>query len=181
MPAEHRTSKPSILLTGGGRIRCARCLATSTRTGEQCGRPALKTSKTQKCQFHGGRATGPTTAEGKQRIAAAQTVRGTETRQLRAMRSQAGRRLAQLDDAMHVMGLTSAARRAGRKCGGYVPLGSREDVLRWVLERAGNLLKPHGMGGNGGIFPNTHGPNHRARMLLARRDGSLDDFEVGQE
>ena len=54
-----------IINTAGGRIRCARCTAQSSRTKLQCGRPALKTSKTQKCQFHGGGQTsGKQTLEG---------------------------------------------------------------------------------------------------------------------
>lgn len=48
----------------------------SKRTKEQCGRPALKTSKTQKCQFDGGRGSGPKTPEGRQRVAQAHTVHG---------------------------------------------------------------------------------------------------------
>ncbi len=64
------------LMTAGGKIQCLRCTAKSSRTGIQCGRPALKSSKTQKCQFHGGRSTGPRTAEGKARIAALHTKHG---------------------------------------------------------------------------------------------------------
>ena len=64
-------SPESRLLTGRGKIQCLRCTAKSSRTGVQCGRPALKSSKTQKCQYHGGRSTGPKTAGGKARIAAA--------------------------------------------------------------------------------------------------------------
>jgi hypothetical protein len=130
MQNETNSSKSMSLLTGGGSITCLRCLATSTRTGQQCGRPALKTSKTHKCQFHGGRGAGPKTAAGRARIAAANTTHGNETRALRASRTQASRRLAELQDAAHVMGLTSAPRTPGRKPAGYVPLTSLEDVAR---------------------------------------------------
>jgi hypothetical protein len=44
-----------LLSVAGSSSQCARCTAMSKRTKEQCGRPALKASKTQKCQFHGGR------------------------------------------------------------------------------------------------------------------------------
>ena len=47
--------KAKYLFTGGGKITCLRCTAKSTLTKMQCGRPAIKTSRTQKCQFHGGR------------------------------------------------------------------------------------------------------------------------------
>jgi len=63
-----------LLITAGGRIECLRCTAMSKRTRLQCGKPALKTSKTQKCQFHGGKSTGPKTEAGKARIAAAQIM-----------------------------------------------------------------------------------------------------------
>ena len=42
-----------FLSTAGGRITCLRCTANSSRTKKQCGRPALITSKTKVCQFHG--------------------------------------------------------------------------------------------------------------------------------
>jgi hypothetical protein len=58
--------KANYLLTGGGNITCLRCTANSTRTKQQCGRPAVKTSRTQKCQYHGGR---PHSAETLKRIA----------------------------------------------------------------------------------------------------------------
>jgi len=60
----------------GGRIRCLRCTAQSSRTKQQCGKPALKSSRTQKCTHHGGRSTGPRTAEGKQRLLEADLVHG---------------------------------------------------------------------------------------------------------
>jgi hypothetical protein len=34
-----------ILVTGGGKITCPRCTAMSKRSGEQCKKPALKTSR----------------------------------------------------------------------------------------------------------------------------------------
>jgi hypothetical protein len=136
MQNESNSSKSMSLLTGGGRITCPRCLAISTRTGQQCGRPALKSSKTQRCQFHGGRGSGPKTAAGRQRIAAANTTHGNETRLLRVSRSQARRRLAELQDAAHIVGMTIAARTPGRKPAGYVPLTSIEDVVRSMLVRS---------------------------------------------
>ena len=52
------------IILAGGKIKCRRCLARSTRTGQQCQRPALSLSQTQKCQFHGYRSTGPNTRAG---------------------------------------------------------------------------------------------------------------------
>lgn len=125
------------LLIGGGKIRCLRCTARSSRTGLQCGRPALKASRTQKCQFHGGRSTGPRTPEGKARIAAAHTVHGRETRSRRAERSIASAKLSQLEDALHVLGMSDQPRIRGRKALGYWPVKTVDDVRRVVV---GELL-----------------------------------------
>lgn len=129
-----------MLFTAAGKIQCLRCNAKSTRTGQQCGRPALKSSKTQKCQFHGGRSTGPKTAEGRQRIADAQTIHGRETKTARLERSRGSLRLAQLEDAMHVLGMTTANRISGRKPNGYTPLRTIEDVCRYLLTLNHTLL-----------------------------------------
>ena len=122
------------LITAGGRIRCLRCTANSTRTKKQCGRPALKTSRTQKCQFHGGRLAGPKTEKGKARIAAAQTVHGQETNAVRAERSAGSARLSRLEDAMYLLGMTTAPRTRGRKSRGYVPVKTLDDVRLMVLD-----------------------------------------------
>jgi hypothetical protein len=103
------------LLTAGGKIQCLRCTARSSRTGVQCGRPALKSSKTQKCQYHGGRGSGPQTAEGKARIAAAHIVHGQETSAARAERSAGSAKLSRIEDAMYLLEMTTAPRTRGRK------------------------------------------------------------------
>ena len=64
--------KAKYLLTGGGNITCLRCTAKSTRTKLQCGRPAIKTSRTQKCLAHEGR---PHAQETLQRNSEASAVR----------------------------------------------------------------------------------------------------------
>ena len=125
-----------ILITAGGRLVCARCTAKSKRTGGQCGRPALRVSKTQKCQFHGGRGSGPKTPEGRQRVAQAHTVHGRETRQIRQERSQTALRLAQLEDMMHVLGMTTATRSRGRKPSSYWPVKTVADAPRVMVEDA---------------------------------------------
>ena len=101
-----------FLVLAGGHIRCLRCTAQSKRTKLQCARPALKVSKTAKCQFHGGRGSGPKTVEGKARIGAAHLKHGNDTNKNRQERSQASLRLAQLEDLMYVLDMTSAARTA---------------------------------------------------------------------
>lgn len=126
----------NLLSTGGGKIHCLRCTAQSVRTGLQCGRPALKASRTQKCQFHGGRGSGPKTAAGKARIAVAKLKHGRETRRAREDRSAASARLSMLEDAARVLGMAVGPRLRGRKADGYVPVRTLEDVLRMVLEDA---------------------------------------------
>ena len=127
-------SKAQFLATAAGRIKCLRCTALSARTKQQCGRPALKSSKAQKCGSHGGLSTGPKTAEGRQRIADAQTVHGRDTKVARLERSRGSLRLTQLEDAMHVLGMTSAKRTRGRKPNGYTPLRTIDDVCRVLID-----------------------------------------------
>ena len=127
-------SNPQLLLsTAGGRIRCARCTAQSSRTKLQCGRPALKTSMTQKCQFHSGRGSGPKTEEGRSRIAAAHYTHGESSKAARAEYSKASATLTQLEDAMHILKMTSAPRTRGRKPKGYTPVRTVNDVLESVF------------------------------------------------
>jgi hypothetical protein len=122
------------LTTAGGRIQCLRCMAKSSRTQLQCRRPALKTSKTQKCSSHGGRSTGPKTAEGRARIAAAHYVHGEASKQVLEGYSRRSARLAQLEEAMHVLGMTTATRTRGRKPSGYWPIRTLNDVRRMVID-----------------------------------------------
>lgn len=70
--------KQAWLLTAGGQIRCRRCQGSSRRSGMQCGAPAEQHS--QKCRFHGSRATGPTTLEGLERCARAKWQGKEDTR-----------------------------------------------------------------------------------------------------
>jgi hypothetical protein len=128
------TSSSAFLITAGSKITCRRCTAMSKRSGEQCKKPALKASRTQKCEFHGGRSTGPKTQAGKARIAAAHTVHGRETREQRAERSAASARISQLEDAMHVLKMTTAPRTRGRKATGYKPITSVESVVQMLID-----------------------------------------------
>ena len=73
------------LITAGGKIRCRRCKARSSRTKLQCAKPALKGKAV--CGHHGGYSTGPRTKEGKERIRAAHLKHGQETQEARAERS----------------------------------------------------------------------------------------------
>ena len=116
----------------GGRIRCLRCMARSVRTGKQCAKPAMKSSRTQKCSHHGGWATGPKTAEGRQRVARANTKHGESTKTARQEYSKASARLSMLEDSLYVLGMTTAPRTRGRKAAGYKPVRTLTD-LRLLL------------------------------------------------
>lgn len=129
------------ILTAGGRITCHRCTAHSSRTGLQCGRPALRSSKTQKCERHGGRSTGPKTPEGKARIAELHTVHGQETRAKRTERSAASTRLSRLEDAVYLLGMMTGPRVRGRKASGYVPVETIEQVRQMMIDNVLHLDK----------------------------------------
>ena len=73
------------LITAGGKIRCRRCKAQSSRTKLQCAKPALKGKAV--CGHHGGLSTGPRSQKGKNRIRAAHLKHGQETLEAKAERS----------------------------------------------------------------------------------------------
>jgi hypothetical protein len=122
----------SLLTTGGGRIRCLRCTARSTRTKLQCGRPALKASTTQKCQFHGGR---PHSEQTLQCIAEANTIHGKFTKKAKEKRSRDSSLVHELEDAVAFLEMGVGPRVRGRKPEGYKPVLSDDDVLRMIQER----------------------------------------------
>ena len=74
------------LTTAGGKMRCRRCKAQSSRTKLQCSKPALKDKAV--CGHHGGLSTGPKTKEGKDRIRAAHFKHGEETLEAKAERNE---------------------------------------------------------------------------------------------
>ena len=121
-----------IFYTAGGKIACARCAAKSKRTGNQCGKPALKGKAV--CQFHGGRSTGPKTEAGKARQRASVVTSGNYTKESIEDRSRSALRLAGLEDAMYVLEMTDAPRNRGPKPKGYKPLVTLDDVKRFVVD-----------------------------------------------
>ena len=134
-----------FLTTAGGRITCLRCTAKSVRSGNQCLKPAMKTSRTSKCKTHGN-SKGPVTEAGKARSAAAHVKTGEFTKQAIRERSLKLAEMMQLEDACHVLGLTNAGRTRGRKPTGYVPLTTIKDVFEFALDKELNKPKPLGTG-----------------------------------
>ena len=125
-----KTQYQTYITLAGGRIRCLRCMARSVRSGEQCGKPAMRSSKTQKCTHHGGRSKGAITAEGKQRSIDANVTHGQSTRSAREEHSKVSAQLSTLEDCMYVLGMTAEPRVRGRKPAGYVSVRSLDDVRR---------------------------------------------------
>jgi hypothetical protein len=127
-----------FLSTAGGRITCLRCTAKSSRSKTQCKRPALKSSKTVVCQFHGGRGSGPKTDEGKARIATAHTKHGEYSKVAKAAASAGLAKLSQLDDVLYLMNMTSVKRSPGRKPLGYKPVQTINDVFELMFDTLAN-------------------------------------------
>ena len=138
------------LATAGGRIRCLRCTAKSVRSGNQCLKPSLKSSRTQKCSTHGGRNKGPITEAGKARSAAAHVKTGEFTKQAIRKRSQKLAEMMQLEDACRILGLSTADRTRGRKPTGYVPLTTIKDVFLFALDK--ELNRPAQAGAQASII-----------------------------
>ena len=131
----NKTEYETYITLAGGRIRCLRCTARAVRSGLQCAKPAMKSSRTQKCSHHGGWATGPKTAAGRQRILLANTKHGESTKAARLEHSKASARLSMLEDCLYVLGLTAEPRIRGRKPAGYIAIRTFNDVkqvLRWL-------------------------------------------------
>ncbi len=68
-----------------------------------------------KCPGHGGLSTGPRTADGKARIAAAKTIHSRETRIKRLQRSQISFELRLIEEQMFSEGMIQGPRTRGRK------------------------------------------------------------------
>ena len=132
MAAIDKSEYEPYVTLAGGRIWCLRCTASSTRTKMQCRRPALKASRTQKCQFHGGR---PHKAEVLQRIAEANFLHGAATKAAKQQYRDDSALIHELEDAMRVLQMGEGPRIRGRKPMGYKPVLTRADVVRMIQER----------------------------------------------
>ena len=127
-----------LIVLAGGRITCFRCTARAKGSQTQCRKPAMQ-GKT-KCRTHGGASTGPKTQVGKDAIRQPHFKHGRETLEAKAARSAKDAEMQALEDIMHVMNMTSAARTRGRKALGYVPIKTFEEARRWIYL---DLLKKH--------------------------------------
>ena len=136
-PEDQSSTEPTLngkalyLVTAGGKIKCLRCTAKSSRSKQQCGKPALKTSTTQKCQTHGGR---PHTPEVLRRISEANTIHGEATKAAKEQYRQDAVHILQLEDAMRVLKMGEGPSIRGRKPAGYTGVYSEADVVRAISE-----------------------------------------------
>lgn len=112
-------SKEKYLITAGGKIKCHRCQARSSRTKLQCAKPALRNKRV--CGHHGGLSTGPRTQEGIKRIQAANWKHGNETKEARAERSKKSLMFLMLEEIGHHVNLFApgSTKTRGRKPRGY--------------------------------------------------------------
>jgi len=109
------------LITAGGKIRCRRCKAQSSRTKLQCAKPALKGKAV--CGHHGGYSTGPKSKEGKDRIRAAHLKHGEETLEAKAESSAKSVMFRYLTDiGNHVNLFYTQLKTRGRPPSGYTQL-----------------------------------------------------------
>ncbi len=120
------------LQTAGGNITCLRCTAKSSRTKLQCGRPALKASRTQKCQIHGGR---PHSEETLKRISEANTIHGQASKEAKKQYRHDSALIHELEDAIAVLNMGSGPKIRGPKPKGYKPVRTQADVVRMIRER----------------------------------------------
>ena len=131
--SEHNADgKAKYIKTAGGNITCLRCTAKSSRTKLQCGRPALKSSRTQKCQFHGGR---PHSEEILNRISEANTLHGQSTKAAKEQYRHDSALMHELEDATYVLKMGEGPRIRGPKPKGYKPVMTQADVVRMIQER----------------------------------------------
>jgi hypothetical protein len=117
-------------------VQCNSCAAVFKATGQRCTATALIGRRT--CLRHGGASTGPRTAEGKRKCAAARTVHGWETTAMRQERSLGSARVAVLESIGFAIGLLKGTKTCGRRPDrmGEVFPELQAMFYKMVLERA---------------------------------------------
>lgn len=119
------------LVTAGGKIKCIRCKAYLKKHQRQCLAPAVN-KKTCLCKWHGGLSTGPRTKEGIEKIRQSHLRGGKETLAAKKSRSEQSLRLQMLEQALHLLNMTSAKRSRGRRANGYSKLTSLDEVKKLI-------------------------------------------------
>jgi hypothetical protein len=104
--------------------RAKQCTALTKRTKQPCKNPAAYGCRT--CRCHGAR---KNIVSGKDHV---NFVHGRRTLESQAEQSATSRRLQQLEDAMHVLGMTNAKRSRGRKANGYCKITSVDEIKKVI-------------------------------------------------
>jgi protein-arginine kinase activator protein McsA len=100
------------------------CTALTKRTKQPCKNPAAYGCRT--CRMHGARKV-ESIKRGEQHP---NFVHGRRTLEAQAEQSAASRRLQQLEDALHLLGMTTAKRSRGRKANGYCKITSAGEIKK---------------------------------------------------
>ena len=100
------------------------CTALTKQTKQPCKNPAAYGCRT--CRYHGAR---KNIVRGKDHV---NFVHGRRTLEAQLEQSATSRRLQQLEDAMHVLGLTAAKRSRGRKANGYYKITSLDEIKKII-------------------------------------------------
>ena len=106
--------------------RAKQCTAKSRRTGLPCNNPAAYGCKS--CRVHGARKA-ESIKRGKDHV---NFVHGRRTLEAQLEQSATSRRLQQLEDALHLLGMTTAKRSRGRKALGYSPITSLDEIKKLI-------------------------------------------------
>lgn len=83
---------------------------------------------------HGGRSTGPKTAEGIKRIQAAHWKHGNETKEARAKRREKSLMFQRLEEIGWHIGMFIGKKKPGRKSGPALNLNNQEELLKAIEE-----------------------------------------------
>lgn len=102
------------------------CLARSKRSGVRCRNNAVSTSNV--CRMHGF-VPKDKVKRGEQHP---NYVHGGRTLEAQVEQSAASRRLQQLEDAMHLLNITTAKRSRGRKASGYSKITSMYEIKKII-------------------------------------------------
>jgi hypothetical protein len=112
---------PSMRLHGA-----KQCTAKSKRTGLSCNNPAAYGCRT--CRMHGARKA-ESIKLGEQHP---NYVHGGRTLEAQAEQSATACRLQQLEDAIHLLNMTTAKRSRGRKANGYCKITSMDEIKKII-------------------------------------------------
>ena len=106
--------------------RAKQCTAKSRRSGLSCKNPAAYGCRT--CRMHGARKA-ESIKRGKDHV---NFLHGRRTLEAQLEQTATSRRLQQLEDALHLLGMTTAKRSRGRKANGYYKITSLDEIKKVI-------------------------------------------------